>query len=119
VLPYTPSVQPSTYGGSPGTSFSFFAKGFAANEVVLVYLNRSPGAPPELVSAFRVNDQGDAGAAGSYLIGASDSGTLRFTLEGRLSEGKASAAVRDRPAQGPVDLPSKKPYTLPPSLRKD
>jgi hypothetical protein len=118
VLPYTPSAQPSTYGGSPGTSFSFFAKGFAPKEVVLVYLGRTKWNAGELVSAFRVNDQGDAGAAGSYEIGAGDQGTLSFTLVGRESGGQAGTTVRVAPANGPVDLPEKKPYKLPQSLRR-
>jgi hypothetical protein len=118
VLPYTPSVQPSTYGGAPGTSFSFFAKGFAPGEVVLVRLHRTPGGPGELVSAFRVDDEGEAGAAGSYQISAGDSGTLRFSLVGRRSNGKASASVRVSAAEGSVDLPPREPYTLPPSLQK-
>lgn len=117
VLPYSPTVQPSTYGGSPGTTFSFFTKGFAANEVVLVYLGRSKDSAGQLVSAFRVDDQGSAGAAGSYQITAADQGTLTFTLVGRKSDGRATTSIKVSPAAGPVDVPTRKPFTLPPDLR--
>ena len=43
VLPYSPQVQASTYGALPGTSISFYASGFAANEVVQVYVGRGKG----------------------------------------------------------------------------
>ena len=117
VLPYTPSVQTSTYGGSPGTSLSFFAKGFAPNEVVMVYLGRTKWSRGELVSAFRVNDRGEAGAAGNFKITGSDQGTLNFTLVGRQSGGQAAASLKVTPANGPVDLPPRQKYTLPRSLR--
>lgn len=117
VLPYTPSVQTSTYGGSPGTSLSFFAKGFAPNEVVMVYLGRTKWSRGELVSAFRVNDRGEAGAAGNFTITGSDQGTLNFTLVGRQSGGQAAASLKVTPANGPVDLPPRQKYTLPRSLR--
>jgi hypothetical protein len=118
VLPYSPTVQPSTYGGAPGTTFSFFAKGFAADEVVLVYLGRSKDSAGQLVSAFRVDDQGSAGAAGSYQITGADQGTLTFTLVGRKSDGRATTSIKVSPASGPVDVPTRKPFTLPPDLRK-
>jgi hypothetical protein len=119
VLPYTPSVQPSTYGGSPGTSFSFFATGFGPNEVVDVYLG-GQGAGGELVSAFRVNDKGAAGAAGSFQVSATDSNTLTFSLVGRQSGGQATASFKVTPATGPVgNLPPRQKYVLPPDLAQD
>jgi hypothetical protein len=83
-----------------------------------VYLGRTKYSPGELVTAFRVNDRGEAGAAGRFQITSGDQGTLGFTLVGRQSDGKATASVKVTPANGPVDLPPRQPYTLPPSLKK-
>src|SRR5262249_4390962 len=74
VLPYLPSAQASTYGAMPGTTVSFYAPGFAANEVVLVYAGHN-----QLVTAFRVNSKGAAAAAGSYIV-PNAPGYLHFTL---------------------------------------
>lgn len=119
ILPYTPSAQPSTYGGSPGTTFSFYATGFGPDEVVEVYLGRGQGNTGELVTAFRVDEQGDANAAGSYMVRGDQQGKLSFTLVGRQSRSQTSATFSATPASGPVDLPEPPPYTLPPHLTVD
>ena len=116
VLPYSPVVQASTYGALPGTSLSFYASGFAANEVVLVYLGRSGGAGGQLVTAFRVNGQGSAAAAGSYVIPGNTGHALYFTLVGQESGGSGTAKVSVTTPDQPVTVPSQPPYVLPPSL---
>src|SRR5438067_7081957 len=68
LLPYTPNVQPSTYGGRPGTAVTFYGFGFARSEVVRVYVGRTNDDPGRLVSCFRTDDQGNAGSGGSYVI---------------------------------------------------
>jgi hypothetical protein len=119
ILPYTPSAQPSTYGGAPGTSFSFFAEGFGPDEVVLVYLGRGEGSAGELVTAFRVNDRGEAGAGGSFQVTGDDQGTLSFTLVGRDSESETTAVFEVSAPTGPVaELPTREKYTLPPELEE-
>jgi hypothetical protein len=110
ILPYSPSVQASTYDALPGTELSFYASGFAANEVVLVY------AQHQLVTAFRVDAKGSAAAAGRYIVPSGGQGGLAFTLRGVKSGGIAVAKVKlTAPAQ-PVTIPPQPPYTLPPSL---
>jgi hypothetical protein len=116
VLPYSPTVQASTYGALPGTSISFYANGFAANEVVLVYLGRGQGSAGTLVTAFRVNAQGDAAAAGSYVIPSNAGPALYFTLVGQKSGGSGVAKVSVTTPQEPVTIPSQPAYVLPPSL---
>jgi hypothetical protein len=115
VLPYSPVAQVSTYGAMPGTTVSFYASGFAANEVVEVYLGRGQGSSGQLVTAFRVDSHGSAAAAGSYVI-PNTSGALTFTMVGQESGGTATAKVSVTAASQPVNVPSQSPYTLPPSL---
>src|SRR5260370_27037678 len=43
VEPYMPNAQASTYGGLPGTTISFYASGFARQEVVHVYVGGGLG----------------------------------------------------------------------------
>lgn len=117
VLPYTPSVQPSTYGGFPGTTLSFYASGFAPNEVVLVYKNRAANGGGQLVSAFRVDSRGRAAAAGQYTIPSEDQGKVTFTMVGRTSDGTATAAVQVQHSDVPVQVPPQPKYTLPPDLQ--
>jgi hypothetical protein len=114
VEPYMPSAQASTYGALPGTTVSFYAKGFAANEVVLVYANTVHGR--QLVTAFRVNQQGSAAGAGSYVI-PSGGGPLVFTMVGQKSGGTANVkfAVQSAGGAAPSVAPQP-PYVLPPSL---
>ena len=116
VLSYNPSAQASTYGALPGTTISFYASGFAANEVVEVYLGRGQGNSGQLVSAFRVNSHGSAAAAGNYVIPNGTGPALYFTLVGQQSGGTAAAKVSVTTPNQPVDVPSQPPYTLPPSL---
>lgn len=116
VLPYSPVAQASTYGAMPGTSISFYASGFAANEVVMVYLGRGQGSSGQLVSAFRVNSHGSAAAAGHYVI-PNDTGLgLSFTLVGQQSTGSATAKISVTKPSQPVSVPSQPPYVLPSSL---
>jgi hypothetical protein len=116
VLPYTPAVQASTYGALPGTSISFYARGFAPNEVVLVYLGRTQGSSGQLVTAFRVDAHGNAGAAGKYIIQNNAGPVLYFTLFGMKSAGSGVAKVSVTTPPQPVTVPSQPPYVLPPSL---
>jgi hypothetical protein len=116
VLSYNPSAQASTYGALPGTTISFYATGFAANEVVEVYLGRGQGNSGQLVTAFRVNSHGSAAAAGNYVIPNGIGPALYFTLVGQQSGGTAGAKVSVTTPNQPVNLPSQPPYTLPPSL---
>ena len=118
VLPYMPNVQPSTYGGFPGTTLSFYASGFAPNEVALVYKGRGSGGGGELVSAFRVNDRGRAAAAGQYTIPSADQGKVVFTIVGRQSGGIATAAVTVQQSEVPVQIAPQPKYTLPPDLQE-
>jgi hypothetical protein len=114
VLPYMPSAQASTYGALPGTTVSFYAKGFAANEVVLVYANTVHG--KQLVTAFRVNQQGSAAGAGSYVI-PSGTGPLVFSMVGQKSGGIANVKFAVQSAGGAApSVPPQPPYVLPPSL---
>jgi hypothetical protein len=117
ILPYTPSAQASTYGALPGTTISFYARGFAAHEVVEVYLGRGQGNSGQLVSAFRVDGHGNAAAAGKYVIPNGTGPALYFALVGHQSGGTAAAKVSvTTPPSGSVAVPSQSPYVLPPSL---
>jgi hypothetical protein len=115
VLPYMPSAQASTYGALPGTTVSFYGKGFAANEVVLVYANGAHGR--QLVTAFRVNQQGSAAGAGSYVVPSGVGPELIFSLVGQTSGGTATVkfAVQNPGGAAPSVAPQP-PYVLPPSL---
>lgn len=115
VLPFSPSAQPSTYSALPGTSVSFYAIGFAPNEVVLVYIG-GQGGTGQLVSAFRVNAQGKASAAGHYVVTSGEGPALHFTLVGKHSGATAGVKLSVGAAGGPVTVPSQPPYVLPPSL---
>jgi hypothetical protein len=115
VEPYLPSAQASTYGALPGTTVSFYGKGFAANEVVLVYANTVHGR--QLVTAFRVNQQGSAAGAGSYVIPNGVGPQLIFTLVGQTSGGTANVKFAVQNAGGAApSVPPQPPYVLPPSL---
>lgn len=117
VLPYSPSVQPSTYGGFAGTTLSFYASGFAANEVVMVYKGRGRAGGGELVTAFRVDGRGRAAAAGRYMIPGDDQGKVTFTAVGRQSQGAATATVTVDHSDVPAQVPPQPKYTLPPDLQ--
>jgi len=117
VLPYTPNAQPSTYGGAPGTSLTFYSSGFAANEVVLIYKHKTHDSAGELVGAFRADEKGRAAAAGQYMIAGDPPGKLTFTLVGRKSGGVATAAVTVQGSAVPVQVPPQPKYSLPPDLQ--
>ncbi|MBI4493262.1 MAG: hypothetical protein HY690_10790 [Chloroflexi bacterium] len=105
ILPYTPSVQPSTYGGRPGTSLSFYATGFARDEVVRVFVGKSQNSAGRLVSCFKTDDQGNALAAGQYTVpGNVQAGTAEFNLVGARSQAAAVAAFEVMEAGGPVQV---------------
>jgi hypothetical protein len=117
VLPFTPTAQPSTYGGAAGTSLTFYATGFAPNEVVLVYKHRTHDSGGELVGAFRADGRGRAAAAAQYMIAADPPGKLVFTLVGRKSEGVASASVTVQGSDVSAQVPPQPKFTLPPDLQ--
>jgi hypothetical protein len=117
VLPYNPTAQPSTYGGAPGTSLTFYATGFAPNEVVLVYKHRTHDSAGELVGAFRADERGRAAAAAQYMIAADQPGKLVFTLVGRKSEGVATASVQVQGSDVSAQVPPQPKFTLPPDLQ--
>lgn len=110
-MPYNPTVRTSTWGGLPGTMLNFYAKGFAANEAVHVYVQG------ELVAAFRVNSAGSALAAGTYTIPADAQGKVVFKLRGTRSQGVGTATVSVDKSEGKVHLPPQKKYKLPPDLK--
>lgn len=116
ILPYMPSAQASTYDALPGTVLTFYGKGFAANEVVLVYANGGPGHGGSLVSAFRVDSKGTAADVGHYVVPSGTGPDLGFTLVGRKSGGTAHAKVSVGAAPQGVKVPAPPPYVLPPSL---
>ena len=114
VLPYTPNAQTSTYGGLPGTTVTFYASGFARNEVVHVYVGRTQNSAGSMVSCFKTNDKGNAGSGGSYVIpGNVQVGKLVFTLTGSKSDGTATATMQVSAPPNQVQVPSQGPFTCP------
>jgi len=111
VQPYMPNAQASTYGGLPGTTISFYASGFARQEVVHVYVGGGSGGGGTLVSCFNTDDKGNAAAAGSYVIPGNAQGRLTFALIGSKSGGKASATLTVSAAPTPVQVPAQPPFT--------
>jgi hypothetical protein len=118
IMPYTPQAQPSTWGGMPGTSLSFYASGFAPNEVVLVYAGRGQGSPGSLISAFRVDSSGSASAGGNYTIPGDAQGETSVQLVGRQSGGVANVTLSVEPGGG-SDIPAQPPFVMPPELQGD
>jgi hypothetical protein len=117
VLPYQPMARPSTYGGMPGTSLTFYADGFAPNEAVHVYAGGGQGARGELVSAFRVDGTGRAKGGGSYMIPGNVSNGVTFTLLGARSDASATVTVKVD-SSGGADVPPQPKYTLPKDLER-
>lgn len=114
VLPYAPVVQPSTYGGLPGTTISFFVSGFARDEVVHVYAGHTQSNMGTLSGCFLTDDHGSGSAAGSYLIpGNVQPGSLGFALVGAKSGGVSLASVNVTPPPAPVQTPPQQPFTCP------
>ena len=113
VQPYMPNAQASTYGGLPGTTISFYASGFARQEVVHVYVGGGSGGGGTLVSCFSTDNKGNAAAAGSYVIPGNAQGKLGFALIGSKSGGRASATLTVSAAPTPVQVPAQPPFTCP------
>lgn len=103
ILPYTPNAQPSTYGGLPGTTISFYSFGFARQEIVRVYIERTSEQPGRLVSCYLTDENGNATAAGTYVIGGdTPPGSLMFTLIGDKSAAETTATVEVMASNIPV-----------------
>ncbi len=107
VLPYAPNVQPSTYGGRPGTSITFYGDGFARGEVVRFYTGRNQNSQGDEVACAKADDMGQIGAGGSYTIPPNaQAGQLQFTAIGSRSKAAASAAVEVMDAGVPLQVPA-------------
>ncbi|HEX6551837.1 MAG TPA: hypothetical protein VF026_03680 [Ktedonobacteraceae bacterium] len=113
VQPYMPNAQTSTYGGLPGTTVSFYATGFARNEVVHVYVGGTQNSAGTMVSCFSTDQKGNAGAAGSYIIPGNAQGKLVFKLTGSKSGGTAIATMSVSAAPSAVQVPTPQPFTCP------
>ncbi len=98
VAPYTPTVQPSTYGGGPGTTISFYASGFARNETVQIAVGADKNNPGHQVGTFTTDGQGKARAVGSYPIPPdAQPGKLSFTFRGMKSDAVTTATITVSP----------------------
>jgi hypothetical protein len=94
VMPYTPTVEPSTYGGRPGTVITFYGTGFARNEIVRVRVGKTHDSPGKDVSCFGTDGEGAVNGSGAYTIPTSaQAGTMVFHFVGSKSDGQATAAV--------------------------
>jgi LysM repeat protein len=111
-LPYTPSAQPSTYGGRPGTTLTFYAIGFARNEIVHALIGRTQDDPGSEVTCFRTDGQGNAASGGSYVVpGDASPGQLVFSLSGSRSQAVATAALEVIASDVPVQVPPQAPFS--------
>ncbi len=98
VAPYTPTVLPSTYGGGPGTTISFYASGFARNETVQIYVGGGKDGPGKLVGTFTTDGQGKAKAVGSYPIPPdAQPGKMSFMFKGSKSGSTTTATITVSP----------------------
>ena len=104
VLPYTPTVDPSTYGGQPGTSLTFYGSGFARNEIVRLFVGRTRDNKGKEVACAMTDDQGSVpGGAINYTIAPNAQvGKLGFGLVGDKSKGEATTTIQVMPASGPM-----------------
>ncbi|MGE5618995.1 MAG: SH3 domain-containing protein [Sphingomonadaceae bacterium] len=103
VLPYTPNVQPSTYGGRPGTTITFYGEGFARDEVVRFYVERTQDSPGKEVACAKADDVGQIGAGGSYTIPpTAEAGQLEFQAVGSRSKAVANTTVEVMDAGVPL-----------------
>lgn len=110
VLPYTPNVQPSTYGGRPGTTIAFYGDGFARDEVVRFYVGRNQQSQGQEVACAKADDKGQIGAGGSYSIPPdAQPGKLEFTAVGTRSKAVTSATVQVMDAGVPLQAPAQPP----------
>lgn len=99
VLPYSPSAEPSTFGGKAGTTLSFYCAGFAPNETVTVYAGNGSVAGRK-IAVFQVDGRGKAAAVGSYRITSADENGVSFKLIGSKSGGVAKAGINNTSGQG-------------------
>ncbi|MER7791672.1 hypothetical protein [Streptomyces sp. NPDC097640] len=99
VLPYSPSAEPSTFGGKAGTTLSFYCSGFAPNETVTVYAG-SGSVAGRKIAVFQVDGRGKAAAVGSYRITSADENGVSFKLIGSKSGGVAKAGINNTSGQG-------------------
>ncbi|MES4902611.1 MULTISPECIES: hypothetical protein [unclassified Streptomyces] len=99
VLPYSPSAEPSTFGGKAGTTLSFYCSGFAPNETVTVYAGNGSVAGRK-IATFQVDGRGKAAAVGSYRITRADENGVSFQLVGSKSGGVAKAGINNTSGQG-------------------
>jgi hypothetical protein len=113
VLPYMPNAQASTYGGLPGTTISFYASGFASQEIVHVYVGHTQNNAGNMISCFRTDSRGNIVAGGSYVIPGDAQGKLVFTLIGAESDGVAIATMSIMAPPAPVQVPPQPPFTCP------
>src|SRR5262249_14308886 len=110
-LPYTPSAQPSTYGGRPGTTLTFYAIGFARNEIVHAFVGQTQDNPGTEVSCFRSDGQGNAASGGSYVVpGDATPGQLVCSMTGRRSNATATAALEVIASDVPAQVPPQAPF---------
>jgi hypothetical protein len=113
VLPYMPNAQASTYGGLPGTTISFYASGFARQEVVHVYIGHAQANTGNMVSCFLTDSRGNAVAAGSYVVPGDAQGKITFMLVGAKSSGVATANMSIMAPPAPVQVPAQPAFTCP------
>jgi hypothetical protein len=111
VLPYSPIVEPSTYGGFPGTTVTFYASGFAPSEIVHVYAGHTKSTMGTMVGCFQTNGRGQAGGVGAYLIPGSVQGTLGFALVGEKSGGVGVASINVNAPPEPVTTQPQQSFT--------
>ena len=113
VLPYSPQVEPSTYGGLPGTAISFYVSNFAPSEVVHVYAGHTKSTLGTMVGCFQTDGKGKASNVGSYVIPGNAQGALGFALVGAKSGGVGTASVNVSAPPAPVQTPPQAPFTCP------
>lgn len=92
---------------------TFYATGFAKQEVVHVYVGHTHDSSGTMVSCFRTDDKGSAASAGSYVVPGDAQGKLAFGLIGSKSGGTATATMSVMPAPSPVQVPKQPPFTCP------
>jgi hypothetical protein len=117
VMPFWASVQPSTYAAGPGTTLTFYGKGFAPDEIVRVYLGRTASRPGTEVAALRTTPAGRLiASSGSYTLpGKIRGSTVAFALIGDISGAQAWTSVHYMQSPGPpVIFDPGPPYHSPP-----
>jgi hypothetical protein len=117
VMPFWASVQPSTYAAGPGTTLTFYGKGFAPDEIVRVYLGRTASRPGTEVAALRTTSTGRLiASSGSYTLPGNIHGSaVAFALIGDISGSQVWTSVHYMPKSGPaVIFDPGPPYHAPP-----